>query len=159
MLRKVRRTFYRSRFWILNSISINRRYETRNTRHNQQEINLNTDDIARLAVGAGLDIKALDPTVLDLRGLSSVAEYFVIMTGTSDKHVQSVAENIMDAFKTLGYPRLGEEGLKEGKWVLLDYGEVVVHVFLQAIREYYDIERLWIDAPMLEIEYEGEPLN
>ncbi len=120
---------------------------------------MESSDIARLAVGAGLDIKALNPTVLDLRGLSSVAEYFVIMTGTSDRHVQSVAENIMDAFKALGYPRLGEEGLKEGKWVLLDYGEVVVHVFLQAIREYYDIERLWIDAPMLEIEYEGEPLN
>ncbi len=120
---------------------------------------METSDIARLAVGAGLDKKALDPSVLDLRGLSSVAEYFVIMTGTSDKHVQAVAENVMDAFKTLGYQILGEEGLKEGKWVLLDYGEVIVHVFLQPVREYYDIERLWIDAPMLEVESEGEPLN
>ncbi len=120
---------------------------------------METSDMARLAVGAGLDKKALDPAVIDLRGLSSVAEYFVIMTGTSDKHVQAVAGNVMDAFKALGYSRLGEEGFKEGKWILLDYGEVVVHVFLQAIREYYDIERLWIDAPMLEIESEGEPLN
>lgn len=120
---------------------------------------MNTDDIARLAVGAGMDRKALDPAVLDLRGLSSVAEYFVIMTGTSDKHVQAVAQHVMDAFKTLGYPILGEEGLKEGRWVLLDYGEVVIHVFLQPVREYYEIERLWIDAPLLEIESGGESLN
>lgn len=113
---------------------------------------MNNSDFARLAVGAGMDRKALDPVVLDLRGLSSVAEYFVILTGTSDRHVQAVAENIMDAFKAVGNRLLGEEGLRHGKWVLLDYGEVVIHVFLEAVREYYDIEKLWVDAPRLEIE-------
>lgn len=116
---------------------------------------MESSDMARLAVGAGMDKKALDPAALDLRGLSSIAEYFVIMTGTSDKHVQAVSGNIKDAFKKLGFTLLGEEGFKEGKWVLLDYGEVVVHVFLEAVREYYDIERLWIDAPLLDLETEG----
>lgn len=112
---------------------------------------MNSIDLARLAVGAGLDKKALDPVALDLKGLTSVADVFVIMTGTSDRHVQAVAENIMDAFKALGHRLLGEEGLRSGKWVLLDYGEVVVHVFLEHVREYYDIERLWVDAPRLDL--------
>ena len=110
--------------------------------------------MVRLVVGAALDKKALDPQVLDLRGISSVAEYFVIVTGTSDRHVQAVAENVMDAFHAVGIKLLGEEGLREGKWVLLDYDEVVVHVFLEPVREYYDIERLWIDAPRLALDPE-----
>jgi ribosome-associated protein len=57
----------------------------------------------------------------------------------------------MEAFKSIGVKMLGEEGLREGRWVLLDYGEVVVHVFLEPVREYYDIERLWIDAPRLDL--------
>jgi ribosome-associated protein len=112
---------------------------------------LNSADMARLAAGAALDKKALEPIVIDLRGISSVAEYFVIVTGTSDRHVQAVAENIIEAFRAIGVKPLGEEGLREGRWVLLDYGEVVVHVFLEPVREYYDIERLWIDAPRLDL--------
>ena len=108
--------------------------------------------MARLAVGAALDKKALDPLVLDLRGLSSVAEYFVIVTGSSDRHVQAVAENMIQAYKAIGIKSLGVEGYREGKWVLLDYGEVVVHVFLEPVREYYDIEKLWIDAPHLDLD-------
>jgi len=113
---------------------------------------LKSSDRARLAAGAGLDKKADDPVVLNIKGLSSVADYFVILTGTSDRHVQSVAENIIDAFKSLGEKPLGEEGLKAGRWILLDYGDIVVHVFHEPVREYYDIERLWIDAPRLDID-------
>lgn len=108
--------------------------------------------MARLAAGAALDKKALDPLVLDLRDLSSVSEYFVILTGTSDRHVQAVAQQIMEAFQSIGIKTLGEEGFREGRWVLLDYGEIVVHVFLEPVREYYDIERLWIDAPRLDLD-------
>ena len=116
---------------------------------------LNSTDMARLAAGAALDKKALDPLVLDLRGISSVAEFFVILTGTSDRHAMAVAGNVMDAFKALGIKPLGEEGAKDGKWILLDFGEIVVHVFLESVREYYDIERLWIDAPRLDLEEPG----
>ena len=115
--------------------------------------------MARLAVGAALDKKALDPLALDLRGISSVAEFFVILTGTSDRHVQAVAENVIDAFKSIGIKTMGEEGFREGKWVLLDYGEVVVHVFIEPVREYYDIERLWIDAPRLNLDTAGEEIR
>ena len=110
---------------------------------------MNSTSMARLAVDAALDKKALNPLVLDLRGLSSVSEYFVILTGTSNRHVQGVAESIKEAYKAIGEKPLGEEGFREGKWILLDYGEVVVHVFLEPVREYYDIERLWVDAPVL----------
>jgi len=120
---------------------------------------LNSTDMARLAAGAALDKKALDPLALDLRGLSSVSEYFVIVTGTSDRHVQAVAENVMEAFKSIGEKTLGVEGLREGKWILLDYGEIVVHVFLEPVREYYDIERLWIDAPRLDLQAVAEEME
>ena len=112
---------------------------------------MNSADMARLAAGAALDKKALEPIVIDLRGISSVAEYFVIVTGTSDRHVQAVAENIIEAFRSIGVKTMGEEGFREGRWILLDYGEIVVHVFLEPVREYYDIERLWIDAPRLDL--------
>lgn len=117
---------------------------------------MNSTDMARLAVGAAMDKKAHDPIALDLRGLSSIAEYFVIVTGTSDRHVQAVAENVIEAFRAIGEKPLGEEGLQEGRWVLLDYGEIVVHVFLEPVREYYDIERLWIDAPRLDLDTAAE---
>lgn len=113
---------------------------------------MNSTDMARLAAGAALDKKALDPVVVDLRGISSVADYFVMVTGTSDRHVQAVSQNIMDAFDSLGIKILGEEGMREGRWVLMDFGEVVVHVFLEDVRDYYDIERLWIDAPRLDLQ-------
>jgi len=113
---------------------------------------LNSTDMARLAAGAALDKKALDPVVLDLREISSVADFFVILTGTSDRHVQAVAQNVMDAFDSVGILLLGEEGIREGRWVLMDFGEVVIHVFLKEVRDYYDIERLWIDAPRLDLE-------
>jgi ribosome-associated protein len=105
-----------------------------------------------MAVDAALDKKALDPLALDLREMSSVAEFFIIVTGTSDRHAQAVAENVNQVYKAAGVKPLGEEGFREGKWILLDYGEVVVHVFLEPVREYYDIERLWIDAPRLDLE-------
>lgn len=116
---------------------------------------MKAEELARLAAGAGLDKKALDPVIIDLRGLTSVADYFVILTGTSDRHVQAVAENVMEAFSALGHPLLGVEGLKEGSWVLLDFVEVVVHVFQAPVRERFDFERLWSDAPRVEVEEEG----
>ncbi len=120
---------------------------------------MKSTDMARLAVGAALDKKALNPLALDLRGISSVAEFFVILTGTSDRHVQAVAENVIEVFKSNGIKSLGEEGFREGKWILLDYGEIVIHVFIEPVREYYDIERLWIDAPRLDLDQAAEEMK
>jgi len=96
--------------------------------------------------------KALDIVLLDLRGLSNITDYFLIISGNSDRHVQSIAEAILENMKKEGHRPLGIEGMTSGKWVLLDYNELVIHVFYEPIRRYYDIEGLWSDAPRLPLE-------
>jgi ribosome-associated protein len=95
----------------------------------------------------GLDKKALDVVVLDVRGLASYAEYFVIMTAESDPQLDAIAENIEAGLRQMGERPMGVEGAHGGRWVLLDYGDVVAHVFYQDTRAFYDIEGLWADAP------------
>jgi ribosome-associated protein len=95
------------------------------------------------------DRKALDPIVLDLRGLTAAADYFVIVSGTSDAHVRGMAEHLMTTLKPRGLVPHHVEGLTQGRWVLLDYVDFVVHVFHPALREFYQLERLWGDAPVL----------
>lgn len=96
--------------------------------------------------------KALDIVLLDLRELSNITDYFLIISGNSDRHVQSIAEAILENMKKEGHRPLGIEGFTQGKWVLLDYNELVIHVFYEPIRRYYDIEGLWSDAPRLPLE-------
>ena len=103
----------------------------------------------RLAVAALLDRKAIDAVVLDLRGLSSATDYFVIASGTSDAHVRGMAEHLMTALAPDGLTPHHVEGLAQGRWVLLDYVDFVVHVFHPQLREFYQLERLWGDAPVL----------
>ena len=88
------------------------------------------------------DRKAIDPIVLDLHGLSEATDYFVIASGTSDAHVRGMAEHLM---RVLAPHHV--EGLTQGRWVLLDYVDVVVHLFHPELREFYQLERLWGDAP------------
>ena len=88
------------------------------------------------------DRKAVDPVILDLRGLSEATDYFVIASGTSDTHVRGMAEHLMERV----HPH-HVEGLTQGRWVLLDYVDVVVHLFHPELREFYQLERLWGDAP------------
>ncbi len=95
--------------------------------------------------------KAVNPVVLDLAGLTVIADYFVICSGESTTHVKAVAEFIEQEFSSGGEKLLGMEGLDYGHWVLLDYGDVVVHVFEKETREYYALEKLWMDAKTLEI--------
>ncbi|HKJ91948.1 MAG TPA: ribosome silencing factor [Longimicrobiales bacterium] len=105
-------------------------------------------DLAR-AVALAQERKGRDIMVLDLRGISSATDYFLIVSGTSDMHVRSVAEHIMEELKK-GHVRPDHvEGLRGGRWVLLDYIDFVVHVFHPAAREFYQLERLWGDAPAL----------
>ena len=103
----------------------------------------------RLVLAGLADRKALDPMVLDLRGLSAAADYFVIVSGTSDAHVRGMADHLMTALKPRGIVPHHVEGLTQGRWVLLDYVDFVVHIFHPELREFYQLERLWGDAPVL----------
>ena len=103
-------------------------------------------DRARQLAEAALDKKALDVAALDVRELTSFADTFILATGTSDRHVRSVADAVMEADKSLGGRRMGIEGYDEARWVLLDLGDVIVHVFQADAREHYDMDRLWGDA-------------
>jgi ribosome-associated protein len=100
-----------------------------------------------LAVGAAGDRKASNMLVLDLRGLSDATDYFLIATGTSDIHVRSIAEHVIAQLKDEGVRPSHVEGLRSGRWVLIDYIDFVVHVFHPAARDFYQLERLWGDAP------------
>lgn len=104
----------------------------------------------RLILHAAADRKAEDPVVLDVRELSSFADTFVLLTGRSDRQVRAIAEGIREALAARGEPPLGVEGHEEGRWVLMDLNDAIVHVFLPDVRELYDLERLWSDAPRLE---------
>ncbi len=112
------------------------------------------DRLAKVAliVEAAQERKADDVVGLDVRKISSFADTFIIATGTSDRHVCSVADSIEAALKAGGDPPMGIEGYDEGRWVLVDCGDAIVHIFQQEIRDHYDLERLWGDAPLLELE-------
>jgi len=96
-----------------------------------------------LAVAALEDMKAVNLVVLDVGHLTDVMEYLIVVSGTSNRHVKSLAENVVVESKKAQIPPLGVEGQEAGEWVLVDLGGVVVHVMLPATRAFYDIERLW----------------
>ena len=102
--------------------------------------------LARLAAQACLDNKATDVVVLDLKSVSDVTDYFVIASGTSDTHVRSTAERVMEELDKAGSGVHHAEGVTQGRWVLLDFVDVVVHVFHPTLRQFYQLERLWSDA-------------
>ena len=106
---------------------------------------------ATLVAKAAFDMKAERLVALDVRALTSYADTFVMMTGGSDRHVRAIADSIIEAVKAQGEKPLGVEGHDEGRWILIDLGDVVVHVFQSDVRDEYDLERLWSDAPPLEI--------
>ena len=104
-------------------------------------------DRIALVTDAALDRKAERVVALDVRTLTSYADTFVIATGTSDRHARSIADAIAEALRSAGTKPLGVEGYDEGRWVLIDAGDVIVHVFQSDVRDDYDLERLWSDAP------------
>jgi ribosome-associated protein len=107
---------------------------------------------ARRAARAALDRKAIDLTVLDVQGVSSVTDYFLVCSGRSAPHVKTIAEAIREDLKEDGVRPLHAEGHAESGWVLLDYGDVLMHVFLEDTRAYYALERLWGDAPSVPVD-------
>ncbi len=92
-----------------------------------------------------------DITVLDLRGKSPATDYFVIATGTSDRQMRTVADEICEAARERGLQRFGRAGYEQARWILLDYVDVVIHIFDSEYRDYYDLELLWGDADRLVI--------
>lgn len=106
----------------------------------------------RCAADAALERNARDAVVLDLRGLSDVTDYFLILTGDSDTHTRAISENIVTRMKEAGHRPVGIEGMNQGRWVLMDFVGLIVHVFLAPVREFYRLERLWGDAPAYELE-------
>jgi ribosome-associated protein len=106
---------------------------------------------ATLVARAAFAMKAERLVALDVRALTSYADTLVLMTGGSDRHVRAIADSIIDAVKARGEKPLGVEGHDEGRWVLIDLGDVIAHVFQSEVRDEYDLERLWSDAPPLEI--------
>ncbi len=105
-----------------------------------------------LIVEAAQDKKAERVVAVDVRRLTSYADSFVFATGTSDRHARAVADAIIEAVKARGERPLGVEGYDEARWVLIDLGDVIAHVFQREVREDYDLERLWSDAPVIELD-------
>ncbi|MDP2471522.1 MAG: ribosome silencing factor [Candidatus Palauibacterales bacterium] len=105
-----------------------------------------------MAVEAALERNARQPALLDLRGLSDATDWFLIASGDSDTHARAIADNIVDRMREAGYRPAGIEGKAGATWILIDYITLVIHVFLPRVRDYYDLERLWGDAPALAVE-------
>lgn len=103
------------------------------------------------AVDLAVDRKGVEITLLDLRGVSNATDYFLLINGTSDTHVRSIADHIIDEMRKEDVRADHIEGLRTGRWVLIDFIDFVVHVFHPAAREFYQLERLWGDAPAVVI--------
>ncbi len=106
---------------------------------------------ARRAAVLCVDNKAQDVVLLDLHGVTDMTDFFIVATGTSDTHVRSVAQKVVDGMEAAGLKAYHVEGAESGRWVLVDFVDFVVHVFHPAMRSYYQIERLWGDAPAVAI--------
>ncbi len=112
---------------------------------------MTTEEKVAVAEEALLDHRAVAPVVLDMRELTVITDYFVICHGTSGVHIRGLADAVAEELEKHGVRALGVEGHREGSWVLLDYGDIVVHVFAAEEREFYNLERLWSDAPRREL--------
>jgi ribosome-associated protein len=110
------------------------------------------DTALDLYIRAALDRKALGLVVLDVRRLTTVADVFIICHGRSNRQVVAIGEHIQAFLKKHKIKPLSVEGMKDGHWVLLDYGHVIIHVFYESIRRLYDLEGLWVDAKRIETE-------
>ena len=108
--------------------------------------------LALLAAKLAAERHCTDITVLDLRGISPATDYFVIATGTSDRQMRTVADEVSEEAKKMGFQRFGRAGYEQAKWILLDFVDVVIHIFDTRQRDYYDLDLLWGDAKKLKWE-------
>jgi ribosome-associated protein len=113
---------------------------------------LTPEALVELAGRAIVAHKGLEPVILEVKGICAFADYFIICSGGSRRHVLALAQHLEEAFEQAGVKPLGVEGLQEGNWVLMDYNDLVVHIFSQPLREFYDLEGLWSEAPMVSVD-------
>lgn len=114
-------------------------------------------ELAKRAAEILLDNKANDVVVLNLKGVTDMTDYFVIASGTSDTHVRALGEHVQAGLKKDGTAAHHVEGLTQGRWVLLDYVDFVVHLFHPTLRGFYQLERLWSDAAVVPVSAQGAP--
>ena len=112
-----------------------------------------------LCVNASLEKKAKDLVILNVSGISSFADYFILCSGTSDRQVRAISDAIRENVKKAGMLPLGVEGEAGGKWILLDYDDVIIHIFLESVRTFYDLERLWSETPRMAVPDETASLK
>lgn len=96
--------------------------------------------------------KATDLVLLEVGTLTSIADYFLIASGKSSRQVQAIAQHLQSRMKEEGFTRFGVEGERDGHWILVDYSDVVIHLFYQPVREFYNLEGLWVEAPRVNID-------
>ena len=108
-------------------------------------------ELALQAAGLAAEKKAVDPVSIEVGKISIIADYFLILSGSSTAQVHAICDHLMEKLKEAGHILLREEGYREGWWVVLDYGAVVIHVFRQDARELYNLERLWSKAPVIAV--------
>ena len=113
------------------------------SKQEEQQDNAAEDRLLNIVVDAIDDMKGVDLMVIDVRDMTSITDRMVITSGTSTRHVKSIADSVALKAKQAGFPALGVEGAQAGEWVLIDLGDVVVHVMTPAIREFYALEKLW----------------
>lgn len=108
---------------------------------------LSLEKLSKVVMGSLEDIKAKDITVLDVADISDVADRMIIASGTSNTHLKAIANNVVTDCKEAGNPPLSTEGESESEWILVDLGDILVHIMLPKTREFYDLERLWNTRP------------
>lgn len=118
----------------------------------KEEKSMDARSKAILCAQKAVNFKALDLVLLDVSGFSSFADYFVICSGKSSRQVQGIADNVESSLRDRGIKPLGVEGRQEGHWILMDYGEVIVHIFYEPVRYFYDLESLWSEAEKVRFE-------
>lgn len=116
---------------------------------------MNSKEVTEMAVTALEDMKGIDLIVIDIIGKSSIADAMIVVTGTSQRHVRSLAESVRLSAKEANHPPLGVEGADSSDWVLVDLGDVIVHVMTEEKREFYSLEKLWSVGP----DEQGQPPN
>lgn len=114
------------------------------------------DERVLAALHAAGEKKAIEPVVLDLRDIASFTDYFVIVSGQNERQVQAISDEVYEQLKKAGEAAARVEGYKTAEWILLDYGDFVVHVFEQKARKFYDLERLWRESKRVELDLTSE---